>query len=233
MLSLGRPALRDEVIQRQLSDAIVKGDAETAETKARILAQYAEDPTDALDILYDAYSTVEGLHALGEYNDERFAASANAAQVSLNALKSSLIPKQSRFTARICVGPASGGNDFTSAIMAAMFLAAGHQATDLSRSTTPKELLRNAEQNSAEFLVVSFAPEMIGLIQEFAREYEAGGFRNKFHAIAFIRGSPPTETGQSPFVFVARDPLELLSRTTEILIRNRMSVRKESSGNAG
>lgn len=227
MSSLGRFALRDEVIRRQLRDAIMTGDAATAETKAKILAQYAEDPTEALDDLYDAYTTVESLHALGEYDDERSAASTSAAKVSLDVLKSSLIPKQTRFTARICVGPVSGGTDLMSAIMTALFSAAGHQATDLSRSTTPRELLRNAEQNNAEFLVVSFSPRTASSMEDFARELESGGFRNKFQTVAFIRESKSSEVERGPFVFVAHEPLELLSKTTEFLIRSRATARKQ------
>ena len=209
------------MIRRQLSDAIVRGDAGTAEAKARILGQYAEDPTEALDDLYDAFRTAESLHALGEFDDERFTASVDAARASLNVLRSSLVPRQSRFTARICVGPVSGGNDVMSAIMAAMLAASGHQVADLSRVTTPKELLRNAEHNGAELLVVSFNEQTIGLVKEFANEFELGGFRNKFDAAAFSRDSRWTPAESDPFAFVAHDPLELLSRTTEFLIRAR------------
>jgi hypothetical protein len=95
--------LKDEVILRQLADAIVKGDAETAETKAKVIAQYAKNPTEGLDDLYDAFRTAESLHVVGGYNEERFASSANAARAALNVLKLNLIPKQTRFTAKICV----------------------------------------------------------------------------------------------------------------------------------
>jgi len=220
--------LRDDVIRRQLSDAIVRGDVGTAEAKARILGQYADDPTEALDDLYDAFRTAESLHTVGEFDEERFAASVNATRASLDVLRSSLIPRQSRFTARICVGPVSGGNDVMSPIMAAMLAAAGHHVTDLSRSTTPKELLRNAEQNGAELLVVCFDEQTIGLAREFANEFESGGFRNKFNAAAFSRGSPWTLVEPSPFAFVAGEPLELLSRATEYLIRSRTGTQKET-----
>jgi len=224
---LGGLGLRDDVIQRQLSDAIVRGDAETAEAKARIIAQYAKDPTEALDDLYDAFRAAESLRALGEYDEERFAASASAARSSLNVLKSSLIPKQTRFTARICVGPVSGGNDAMSAIMAAMLAAAGHEVTDLSRATTPKELLRNAEQSRAELLVVSFNEQTAALAREFVNEFESGGFRNRFDAIAFVRGPQSIAVESGSFTLVAHEPLELLSKTTEFLIRSRGSAREE------
>jgi methanogenic corrinoid protein MtbC1 len=221
--------LRDDVIQRQLSDAILRGDSETAEAKAKVLAQYAKNPTEALDDLYDAYSTVESLHALGEYDDARFASSANAARASLSVLKSSLTPRQTRFTSKICVGPVSGGNDVMSSIMAAMFTASGHQVTDLSRSATPREVLRNAEQSNAELLVVSFNEETSGLAKEFVHEYESGGFRGKFDVVAFLRGSQAASVVSSSFAFVAHDPLELLSKVTEFLIRRRGSARDRSS----
>jgi methanogenic corrinoid protein MtbC1 len=213
--------LKDEVILKQLADAIVKGDAETAEAKAKIIAQYAKNPTEALDDLYDAFRTAESLHMAGGYSEEQFAASASAAQVALNVLKLNLTPKQTRFTAKICVGPVMGGNDVMSAIMAALLTAAGYEATDISRSTTAKELLRNAEQNGAELLVVSFNEQTAHLVKEFVNEFQAGGFRSKFHAIAFAQGSQPTINESGTFAFVAREPLELLSRTTEFLIRNR------------
>lgn len=217
--------MKDDVIERQLSDAILRGDVETAEAKAKILAQYAEDPTEALDDLYDAFRTAESLHALGEYDEQRFAASASAARASLDVLKSSLIPKQTRFTARISVGPVSGGNDVMSSIMAAMLAAAGHQVTDLSRATTPKELLRNAEQSGAELLIVSFDEQTVALAREFVNELESGGFRNKFDVIAFVRGSQSTTFEPGSFAFVAYEPLGLLSRITEFLIRSRRSAR--------
>ena len=215
--------MRDDVIERQLSDAILRGDADSAQAKAKILAQYAEDPTEALDALYDAFSTAESLHALGEYDDQRFAASANAARASLDALKSSLIPKQTRFTARVSVGPVSGGNDVMSSIMAAMLAAAGHQATDLSRATTPKELLRNAEQNGAELLIVSFDDQTAAAAKEFADEFQSGGFSSKFEVIAFLRATQSAPVEPSPYAFVAYDSLELLSGITEFLIRTRGS----------
>jgi len=218
--------LKDEVILRQLADAIMKGDAETAEVKAKVIAQYAKNPTEALDDLYDAFRTAESLHMVGGYNEERFAASANAARAALNVLKLNLTPKQTRFTAKICVGPVTGGNDMMSAIMAAMLTAAGCEAVDISRATTAKELLRNAEQSSAELLVVIFNEQTVDLVKEFVKEFQSGGFRNKLHAIAFARGSQPTTDESGTFVFVAREPLELLSRTTEYLIRSR---RKDSA----
>lgn len=213
--------MKDEVILKQLADAIVKGDAETAEAKAKIIAQYAKNPSEALDDLYDAFQTAESLHMAGGYSDERFAASASAARVALNVLKLNLTPKQTRFTAKTCVGSVLGGNDVMSAIMAALLTAAGYEATDISRSTTSKELLRNAEQNGAELLVVSFSEQTADLVKEFVSEYEAGGFRSKFHAIAFAQGFQPTTDESGTFAFVAREPLELLSKTTEFLIRNR------------
>ena len=218
--------MKDEVILRQLADAIVKGDAETAEVKAKVIAQYAKNPTEALDDLYDAFRTAESLHVVGEYSEERFASSASAARAALNVLKLNLTPKQTRFTAKICVGPVTGGNDMMSAIMAAMLTAAGCEAVDISRATTAKELLRNAEQNSAELLVVIFNEQTADLVKEFVKEFQSGGFRNKLHAIAFARGSQPTTDESGTFVFVAREPLELLSRTTEYLIRSR---RKDSA----
>jgi methanogenic corrinoid protein MtbC1 len=218
--------LKDEVILKQLADAIVKGDAETAETKAKVIAQYAKNPTEALDDLYDAFRTAESLHVVGEYSEERFASSASAARAALNVLKLNLTPKQTRFTAKICVGPVAGGNDMMSAIMAAMLTAAGCEAVDISRATTAKELLRNAEQSSAELLVVIFNEQTADLVKEFVKEFQSGGFRNKLHAIAFARGSQPTTDESGTFVFVAREPLELLSRTTEYLIRSR---RKDSA----
>jgi methanogenic corrinoid protein MtbC1 len=213
--------LKDEVILRQLADAIVKGDAETAEMKAKVIAQYAKNPTEGLDDLYDAFRTAESLHVVGGYDEERFASSANAARAALNVLKLNLTPKQTRFTAKICVGPVTGGNDIMSAIMAAMLTAAGCEAIDISRATTAKELLRNAEQSGAELLVVSFNEQTAHLMKEFVNEFQSGGFSNKFHAIAFARGSQRATDESGTFVFVAREPLELLSRTTEYLIRSR------------
>ncbi len=218
--------MKDEVILRQLADAIMKGDAATAEVKAKVIAQYAKNPTEALDDLYDAFRTAESLHMVGGYGEERFTASASAARAALNVLKLNLTPKQTRFTAKICVGPVTGGNDMMSAIMAAMLTAAGCEAVDISRATTAKELLRNAEQSSAELLVVIFNEQTADLVKEFVKEFQSGGFRNKLHAIAFARGSQPTTDESGTFVFVAREPLELLSRTTEYLIRSR---RKDSA----
>ena len=218
--------MKDEVILRQLADAIMKGDAETAEVKAKVIAQYAKNPTEALDDLYDAFRTAESLHVVGEYSEERFASSASAARAALNVLKLNLTPKQTRFTAKICVGPVMGGNDVMSAIMTAMLTAAGCEAVDISRATTAKELLRNAEQSGAELLVVIFNEQTADLVKEFVKEFQSGGFRNKLHAIAFARGSQPTTDESGTFVFVAREPLELLSRTTEYLIRSR---RKDSA----
>ena len=216
--------MKDEVILRQLADAIMKGDAETAEVKAKVIAQYAKNPTEALDDLYDAFRTAESLHMVGGYSEERFASSANAARAALNVLKLNLTPKQTRFTAKICVGPVTGGNDMMSAIMAAMLTAAGCEAVDISRATTAKELLRNAEQSSAELLVVIFNEQTAEVVKEFVKEFQSGGFRNKLHAIAFARGAQPTTDESGTFVFVAREPLELLSRTTEYLIRSRRKV---------
>jgi len=213
--------MRDEVIQKQLADAIVKGDMETAEAKAKIIAQYAKNPAEALDDLYDAFSTAESLHLVGGYDEERFAASANAARASLIVLKSHLTPRQTRFTARICIGPVSGGNDVTSAIMAALLTAAGCETIDISRATTAKELLRNAEQSNAELLIVSFNERTADLMKEFVNEFQSGGYRSKFDAIAFARGLETMADESGTFAFVAREPLELLSKTTELLIRNR------------
>ena len=108
-----------------------------------------------------------------------------------------------------------------SAIIAALLTATGCEATDMSRATTAKELLRNAEQNRAELLVVSFNEQTVSLVKEFASEYQLGGFQNRFHAIAFVRGPQSAADEPDVFIFIAREPLELLSKTTEFLIRNR------------
>ena len=139
----------------------------------------------------------------------------------MNVLKVNLKPRQTRFTARICIGPVSGGNDVMSAIMGAMLTAAGCETIDISRATTAKELLRNAEQNRAELLVVSFNERTADLAKEFVSEFRSGGFQNKFNAIAFARGAQPMTNESGAFAFVAREPLELLSKTTEFLIRHK------------
>jgi methanogenic corrinoid protein MtbC1 len=220
--------LKDEVIQAQLSDAILKGDAETAEAKAKIIAQYAKNPAEALDDLYDAFRTVESLHAVGGCSEERFASSSGATRAALNVLKLNLTPKQTRFTAKICVGSVACGNDIMSSIMAAMLTAAGCEATDISRATTAKELLRNAEQNGAELLVVSFNEPTNDLVKEFVNEFRSGGFRSRLRAIAFARGSELMRDESDMFVFVAREPLELLSKTTELLIRSQGKLDTQS-----
>ncbi len=219
--------MKDEVIQRQLADAIVRGESGLAEAKAKVIAQYAKDPTEALDDLYDAFRAAESLHMMGEYDENRFDASAHAAQASLNALKSSLIPRQTRFKARICIGPVSGGRDVISTIVAAMLTATGHEVTDLSRATTSKELLRNAEQSNVELLIVSFNEQTVSLAEEFISEFESGGFQSKFQVMAFARGSPPNIPVSDRFALVVHEPLELLSKVTEFLIRKQRSVQKD------
>jgi len=58
-------------------------------------------------------------------------------------------------------------------------------------------------------------------VEEFVSEFQSGGFQNKFQAIAFARGCRPTRDESGTFAFVAHEPIELLSKTTELLIRNR------------
>ena len=205
----------------------MRGDSQTAEMKAKVIAQYANDPVEALDDLYDAFRTAECLRVLGEYDEQRFAASSSAARVSLGILKASLAPKQTVFSARICIGPISGHGDIMSTIMAAMLLAAGHEVVDLSKSTTPRELLRNAEQSNAQYLIISINEQTaVSLVHEFVQEYKSGGFINKYGAMAFARGSQIPPSLSSSFIMISHEPLELLSKTTELMIRKHRSDRR-------
>ena len=169
---------------------------------------------DILDAVMEAANITVALNDVGEYDFDRLASVERAVDSCLQVLEDRLATAQKKFKVKATIGPVGlkAGNLLSLAVCAAL-RSVGFDATSLSKTQTPLDLLRNSEELGADLVIPLLAREDVEpQIRLLLEEIDKGGFKTKFEIIPLVHGLPDVARFS---LFVARNPAEAISRATE------------------
>jgi len=202
---------------RELTSALLSGRSDEAKQKAYAALAKGNNERDVLDTIVEAVNIISDLQGLGQYDQAKSTSLESAINAGLLSLEPWLLKSEGRFGVRVTVGPVG----LTSGALLGLALSAslrsiGFRATNLKKTQTALDLLRNSEELGSD-LVIPILPDDEQL-RSFADAYERGGFRNKFEVI-------PIASKLSENVGVdmnsARNPEEAISKATQWALRNK------------
>lgn len=213
-----------EIDQRlqHLTNALLGGKAEETRQAAYAALAQGSTPNEILDTLVDAVNIVVDLNEVGEYDQNRVVATEAAVNSCLQVIEESLQKSEGRFNVKASTGPVGlkAGNLLSMAV-SAFLRSAGFRCTNLGKTQTPLELLRNSEELGAELVVPLLSGEGVEeQLRGFTEAFERGGFRGKFEVIPVAPGLP--ESVQTS-IAVARNSGEAISKATEWALKRKMS----------
>ncbi len=215
---------RDETL-RQLTDAIVKGNNLATEQVVKQLVEKGGPVTATLDAITDGMSIVSDLHSIGEYDNSKFSASSQATLTALRELEPQLSIEESKAIGKAvlgCIPEDRVGLD--SAMASSVLRAAGLKTFILPPEATYNNLVSIASLNQCHLAVLLIKTrEDDPRVQSLASGLIENLPRNMLKVL--VGGSPePAKLCQKyGFTSYFRDLADLVSKATEIIIRERES----------
>jgi methanogenic corrinoid protein MtbC1 len=217
---LHNPPALSEIEQRlqQLTNAVLAGKADEVRQSTYAALARGASSNDVLDAMTEAVNIIVDLHDVGEYDSDRLIPAENAIMSCLQVLEDRLVASQGRFNTKATVGPLglkAGG--LLSLAMCAALRSVGFEATNLSKTQTPLDLLRNSEELRAELVIPLLARDDVNAqLDRLLTEIERGGFKTKFEIIPVASGRQ--ERKEYP-LHIAENPSEAISKATEWALR--------------
>ena len=209
---------------QQLTKALFSGKFDEARQSTYAALGRGNSNREVLDALVEAVSIVADLHEVGEYDQVRVAATESAVNSCLQVLEDWLAKSQGRFDLKVTIGPVglkAGG--VMSVALSAALRSVGFFSTNLSKTKTALELLRNSEELRADIVIALLPAEGVeGHVRNFAEEVERGGFKGRFEVILLAPGLP-SEVHSS--LAIVRNSGEAITKATEIALKKRSGPR--------
>jgi methanogenic corrinoid protein MtbC1 len=222
-----------EIDQRlqQLTNAVLAGKADEARQSTYAALAQGSTKNDILDAVAEAVNIIIDLNDVEEYDHEKLGLVEGAVNSSLHVIEDKLAASEGKFNLKATVGPVGlkAGSLLSLAVSNAL-RSIGFHVTNLSKTKTPLELLRNSEELGADLVIPLLAREDVeGQLRTFLEEIERGGFKTKFEIVPVAPGlSGPVP---SP-IYVARDFGEAISRATEWALKKGSSQRGQRGSSA-
>lgn len=211
---------------RDLTSALVAGKSDEARQRAYAALARENSEREVLDAIVDAVNIICDLQELGQYDPAKIASVENAVTSSLQTLEEWLAKSEVRFSLRVTVGPVGLKTGALSSLaLSASLRSVGFHATNLGKTQTALDLLRNSEELGTD-LVVALLPEKDDEhLRSFAEAYERGGFKNKFEIIPIAPGLPEDV---HPNFIIARNSEEAISKAAQWAIKKKNSKANET-----
>jgi len=206
-----------------LAKAIVTGNAEEARYSTNAALARGCTPFDVLDTLVDAVSTVVDLHEVGEFDAARITNAEAAVDSCLRILEEKLVSSEKRFGLKASVGPVGlkAGGILATAISAAL-RSVGVRTATLPNTQTPRDLFRNSEELGVDAAIPLLSGDQINdQLDALIREWEAGGFKNKFDLIVLAPGHSSTYER----AMTARNSGEVVTMVAEWALKKQNAAR--------
>ena len=214
----------DETL-RQLSSAIVKGDSLATEQIAKQLVEKGGPVTATLDAITDAMNIVNDLHSIGEYDRSKFSTSSRTTLTTLRALEPQFSIEESKAIGKLvlgCIPEDRVGLD--SAMASSVLRAAGFKTFVLSTEVTYNNLVSIASQNKCDLAVLLIKTyEDDPRVQSLASELSGSLPKNILKVLVGGNLEPARLCRKYGFTNYFRDLADLVSKATEIVIRERES----------
>ena len=203
---------------QQLTNAVLAGDPEQTRQKTNAALAKAT-PNEVLDAVIEGVNILLDLNELGGADQNRLLGAEGAINSCLQILEPTIAASEGKFDFAATVGPIGlEWGHLLSMSVAALLRSVGLHASNLSKTKTTLELLRNSEELRAD-LVLPLLPkeDLEAQLLSLKDEIERGGFAGKFHIIPVARGLP--ESTSSP-LHVAKNVDEGVSKALEWAIKN-------------
>jgi len=203
---------------QQLTNALLAGKAEDARLSTYAALAQGNTVNEILDALVDAVNIIIDLNEVGEYDQSKVTAAEEAITACLQAIEDKLQTSEGRFNAKATTGPVGikAGNLLSMAVSASL-RSVGIRATNLGKTNTALDLLRNSEELGVDLVIPLLAE--VGVeeqLRSFTESFERGGFKAKFAVIPVAPALPESVQTTIP---VARNTGEAISKATEWAIK--------------
>ena len=208
---------------RQLTNAIVKGDALLTEQAAKDLVERRSSVAATLDAIIDAINIANDLHSIGEYDNSRFSASSSATLAALKVLEPQLSIEESKAVGTVvlaCIPEDRVGLD--SAISGSVLRAAGLRTLILPTAVKYENLASIASQNQCDLVVLLVeTSEDDPRVQSLASELRESLLKN---IKVLVGGDSAAKICRKyGFTNCFSDLADLVSKATEIVMKERES----------
>jgi methanogenic corrinoid protein MtbC1 len=203
---------------KQLTEMILKGDAENAARLAGQIGQKGTGANEVVDTISDAMNIVADFHELERYSSNQVEDSERAADKALEAVRPRIKVEQRRISGRVMVTSLEGDpHNFDKTLLLTMLHIGGFSAldggTDLSADQVAKKVAQLRPDILAVPLVTSKAVD--NLVKAKSR-IDMEGSNTKI--VAYGRGvTSLPDTAR--FNAVEEDSISVLSKITEILMQ--------------
>ena len=199
---------------QQLTNALLAGKAEDVRQSTNAALAQGNTVNEILDALVDSVNIIVDLNEVGEYDQAKVTTAEEAVTVCLQTIEQKLQTAEGRFNAKATTGPVGikAGNLLSMAVSASL-RSVGFHATNLGKTQTALDLLRNSEELGVDLVIPLLAEERVEeQLRNFTESFERGGFKAKFMVIPVAPGLPENVQAVIP---VARNTGEAISKATE------------------
>lgn len=203
---------------RELTSALLAGKGDETKQRANAALAKGNSEREVLDAVVEAVSIFSDLQELGQYDQAKITSVETALNTGLQALEEWLMKSEGKFGVKVTVGPVGvkvGG--LLALALSASLRSVGFRSTNLGKTQTALDLLRNSEELGSD-LVVPILPEKDEeRVRSFAEAYERGGFKNKFEIIPI---APGLSENVHVNLTIARNSEEAISKATQWALKN-------------
>jgi len=161
----------------------------------------------------EVVNIISDLQEVNQYDQAKIASLESSVNTCLQVLEEWLAKSEARFGLKVTVGPVGLKTGvLSSLVLSASLRAVGFRSTNLGKTQTALDLLRNSEELDADIVIPMLPSNDVEHLLAFAEAYERGGFRNKFEIISIAPGTP--ENVQCSLT-IARNSEEAISKATQ------------------
>ena len=203
---------------RELTNALLAGKSDETKQRAHAALARGSNEREVLDVVLEAVSIISDLQELGQYEQAKVASVEAAVSTALQVLEEWLVKSEGKFGMKVTVGPVGLKAGALSALaLSASLRSVGFRSTNLGKTQTALDLLRNSEQLDSNLVIPILPDNGEEQLRSFAEAYERGGFKNKFEVIPIAPGlSENVQVG----LIIARNSEEAISKATQWALKN-------------
>jgi methanogenic corrinoid protein MtbC1 len=198
---------------QQLTNALLTGKSDDTRLRAYAAIAKGNNEREILDAVVEVVNIISDLQEVNQFDQAKMTNLESAVNTCLQVLEEWLTKSERRFGLKVTVGPVGLKTGVLSSLaLSASLRAIGFQSTNLGKTQTALDLLRNSEELDADLVIPMLPADGTEHLLAFAEAYERGGFKNKFKVISIAPGTP--ENLHSDLA-IARNDEEAISKATQ------------------
>ena len=202
---------------QQLTNALLTGKSDETKLRAYAAIKKGNNEREILDAVVEVVNIISDLQEVNQFDQPKIASLESAVNTCLQVLEEWLSKSEGRFGLMVTVGPVGLKTGLLSSLaLSASLRAIGFRSTNLGKTQTALDLLRNSEELDADLVIPILPADGTEHLLAFAEAYERGGFKNKFEIISIAPGTP--ENLHSTLT-IAQNAEEAISKATQWAIK--------------